>query len=92
VNHVPAVGYVLEDTVYTRFDIFSLIHVLDIRLGNMLIRAPSELSNLTMSRWIEQFGKPETELVIILDGQPLPPGVLSYVVLPPNPSKLGNSP
>lgn len=53
-------------------------------MGNLLLRLPASLNNLTIDQLYEKFGAPILEPIVPLDGsiEPLPAGVPSHAVLP----------
>jgi serine/threonine-protein kinase SRPK3 len=50
----------------------------DLHLGNILLRMPPNLDQLSVERLYEKYGAPELDPVVRLDGKPLPPGVPSH--------------
>lgn len=54
----------------------------DLHLGNILLKVPPSFDQLSPEQLYEEYGAPELEPVIHLDGDPLPPGVPSYGVAP----------
>ncbi|KAL3456521.1 kinase domain-containing protein [Aspergillus heterothallicus] len=54
----------------------------DIHLGNVLLRLPSSLSQLSTEELYTQFDNPQSEPIISLDGKALPPGVPPYGTAP----------
>ena len=54
----------------------------DLHMGNILLRMPSVLDALSIQQLYDKYGEPELEPIIRSDGQPLPPGVPSYAVVP----------
>ncbi|RKK69660.1 hypothetical protein BFJ69_g12514 [Fusarium oxysporum] len=56
----------------------------DLHLGNLLLRLPASLNNLSIDQLYAKFGAPKLEPIARLDGsvEPLPTGVPSYAVLP----------
>ncbi|CZR46785.1 uncharacterized protein FPRO_12236 [Fusarium proliferatum ET1] len=56
----------------------------DLHLGNLLLRLPASLNNLTIDQLYAKFGAPKLEPIVRLDGsaEPLPTGVPSHAVLP----------
>ncbi|DAA74230.1 TPA_exp: Uncharacterized protein A8136_3728 [Trichophyton benhamiae CBS 112371] len=54
----------------------------DIHLGNVLIRLPSSLDQLSVDQLYEKFKTPLVEPVVRHDKQPLPAGVPSHATLP----------
>lgn len=50
----------------------------------MLLKLPSTLNNLSIDQFYEEFGEPEPEPVVRIDGKPIPPhsGVPSHAVPP----------
>lgn len=53
-------------------------------MGNILLRLPASLNNLTIDQLYAKFGAPKLEPIVRLDGsaEPLPTGVPSHAVLP----------
>lgn len=54
----------------------------DLHLGNILLRMPPNFDQLSVERLYEEYGAPELDPVIHLDGKPLPPGVPSHAIAP----------
>ena len=54
----------------------------DLHLGNILLKVPPSFDQLSPEQFYAEYGLPELEPVIHLDGNPLPPGVPSYGVAP----------
>ncbi|KAF5550957.1 SRPK2 bound unphosphorylated [Fusarium mexicanum] len=56
----------------------------DLHLGNLLLRLPASLNNLTIDQLYAKFSAPVLEPIVRLDGsiEPLPTGVPSHAVLP----------
>lgn len=54
----------------------------DLHLGNVLLKKPPEFDQLSVERLYEDYGAPELDPVIQLDGKPLPPGVPSHGIAP----------
>ena len=54
----------------------------DLHLGNVLLKVPPNLDELSLDQLYEKYGAPELEPVVRLDGHPLPPGVPSHGIGP----------
>lgn len=54
----------------------------DIHVGNILLRLPADMDQLSIEQLYEKYGPPAPEPVVRLDGQPLPPSVPSSVAPP----------
>lgn len=54
----------------------------DLHLGNILLKVPPSFDRLSPEQLYEEYGAPELEPVIHLDGNPLPPGVPSHGIAP----------
>ncbi|KAL1859077.1 hypothetical protein VTK73DRAFT_7596 [Phialemonium thermophilum] len=54
----------------------------DIHLGNILVRLPSSFDGLSIERFYEEYGKPETVPITRLDGGELPCNVPTHAVVP----------
>ncbi|KAK2765450.1 hypothetical protein FQN54_008303 [Arachnomyces sp. PD_36] len=54
----------------------------DIHLGNALLRLPASFDQISTEEIYKEFGGPRTEMLVRLDGKPLPPNVPSYGVVP----------
>ncbi|KAJ0135407.1 Uncharacterized protein HZ326_21574 [Fusarium oxysporum f. sp. albedinis] len=56
----------------------------DLHLGNLLLRLPASLNNLSIDQLYAKFGAPKLKPIARLDGsvEPLPTGVPYYAVLP----------
>ncbi|OGM49555.1 hypothetical protein ABOM_001763 [Aspergillus bombycis] len=66
VEHIHARGYVHGD----------------LHLGNILLKMPPDFSQMSVERLYAEYGAPELDPVIPLDGKPLPPGVPSHGIAP----------
>ncbi|PWY78238.1 kinase-like protein [Aspergillus heteromorphus CBS 117.55] len=58
----------------------SIVHG-DLHLGNVLVKSPKPIDNLSTSELYERFGDPESEAVVRIDGKSLSSGVPSQLVL-----------
>ncbi|PWY94480.1 kinase-like protein [Aspergillus sclerotioniger CBS 115572] len=67
-----AVGY-----IHTR----GVVHG-DLHLGNILLKRPLKLDHLSIGELYEEYGTPELERVVRLDGTALPDGVPSHGIFP----------
>lgn len=58
------------------------VPLLDLHLGNLLLKMPTSLNDLSVEELYAKFGAPEPQPVIRLDGKPtsLEPGVPSHVI------------
>ncbi|RYC57579.1 hypothetical protein CHU98_g8630 [Xylaria longipes] len=54
----------------------------DLHLGNILLQLPSSLANLSVEQLYANFGAPEPEPVVRLDGKSISSGVPSYAIPP----------
>ncbi|KAJ5836588.1 hypothetical protein N7447_002614 [Penicillium robsamsonii] len=54
----------------------------DIHLNNILVKAPSSFDELSIKKFYETFGEPETVPVTRRDGEPLSPNVPAKAVVP----------
>ncbi|KAL4891338.1 kinase-like protein [Aspergillus ambiguus] len=54
----------------------------DLHLGNVLLKVLPSFGQLAFERLYEEYGAPELEPVIYLDGYPLSPGIPSYGIAP----------
>lgn len=56
--------------------------LLDIHLGNAMLKSPSSLNSLSVEQLHEKYGRPETVAVSRVDGAPLPHNIPEKAVLP----------
>lgn len=54
----------------------------DLHMGNILLNLPSAFDHLSLDQLYKQYGGPEPEPVVHMDGKALPPGVPSHGILP----------
>ena len=54
----------------------------DLHLGNILLKLSPSFDHLSIEKLYEEYGSPEMDPVIHLDGKPLPPGVPSHGIAP----------
>ena len=54
----------------------------DLHCGNVLLKLPFDLSQLSVERLYKEYGEPEFEAIRRFDSQPLPPNIPSRAVLP----------
>ncbi|PKX99960.1 kinase-like protein [Aspergillus campestris IBT 28561] len=54
----------------------------DLHLGNILLKVPPGFDHLSPEQLYENYGQPELDPVVHLDGNPLPPGVPSHGITP----------
>jgi serine/threonine protein kinase len=54
----------------------------DLHLGNILLKISPSFDQLSPEQLYEEYGGPELEPVVHLDGKPLPPGVPSHTIAP----------
>ncbi|KAJ5153923.1 uncharacterized protein N7500_009362 [Penicillium coprophilum] len=54
----------------------------DLHAGNVLLRLPFDLNQISVEEWSTKYGEPEFQAIRRFDGQPLPPNVPSRAVLP----------
>jgi len=54
----------------------------DLHTGNVLLRLPFNLSQISVEGLYKKYGEPEFEAIRRFDGQPLPPNIPSRAVLP----------
>jgi serine/threonine-protein kinase SRPK3 len=54
----------------------------DLHLGNILLKMPLNFDQLSVEKLYEEYGAPELDPVVHLDGKPLPPGVPSHGIAP----------
>ncbi|KAI9933648.1 hypothetical protein MW887_008121 [Aspergillus wentii] len=54
----------------------------DLHLGNILLQVPPDFDKISDERLHNEYGKPEQEAVVRLDGKPLPPNVPSHAITP----------
>ena len=54
----------------------------DLHYGNVLLRLPFDLSQLSVEGLYKKYGEPEYEAIRRFDGQPLPPNIPSHAILP----------
>lgn len=54
----------------------------DLHLGNILLKVPPNFDQLSLQQLYDKYGAPELDSVVRLDGNPLPPSVLSHGITP----------
>ncbi|KAM3496201.1 hypothetical protein MY3957_000658 [Beauveria namnaoensis] len=60
------------------------VHLLDIHLGNVMLRLPTNLSELSVDQFYEKYGHPQTITVSRVDSSPVPPNLPVEAVYPLN--------
>src|SRR5699024_1755078 len=79
--HGGKFGIELHTYLFTR-KLSSENLIIDLHLGNILLRLPPEMRRMTREQLYAKVGEPEKERVVRCDGEPLDQGVPSEAIVP----------
>lgn len=59
-----------------------ILFITDLHLGNVLVKLPTSLDELSVDQFYNEYGHPQTVRITRRDVQPLPPNIPEHAVLP----------